>query len=87
MEPPWLGALNTTASHSSRPRLIACISFSGAPLLGLPLLSLSPLLLLSMLLGTCEPQLSTCEPQLSTCEMGGVGSTSWCGREGKMRET
>lgn len=80
MEPPWLGALNTTASHSSRPRLIACISFLGAPLLGLPPLSLSPLLLLSMLLGTSEPQ-------LSTCEMCGMGSTSWCGRKGEMRET
>ena len=87
MEPPWLGALNTTASHSSRPRLIACISFSGAPLLGLPPLSLSPLLLLSMLLGTSEPQLSTFEPQLSTCEMCGMGSTSWCGHQGEMRET
>lgn len=72
MEPPWLGALNMAASHSSHPRLIACISFSGATLLGPPPLSLSPLFLLSMLLGTSEPQ-------LSICEMCGMGSTSWCG--------
>lgn len=45
MEPPWLGALNTKSSHNSCPRLIACISFLGAALLGLPPLCLySPLL-------------------------------------------
>lgn len=44
VEPPWLGALNTKSRHSSCPGFIACISFLGATLLGLPPLCLYPLL-------------------------------------------
>lgn len=44
VEPPWLGALNTKSSHNSCPGFIACISFLGATLLGLPPLCLYPLL-------------------------------------------
>lgn len=44
VEPPWLGALNTKSRHNSCPGFIACISFLGATLLGLPPLYLYPLL-------------------------------------------
>lgn len=44
VEPPWLGALNTKSRHNSCPGFIACISFLGATLLGLPPLCLYPLL-------------------------------------------